>query len=344
MAAIESYDDVRGLGEPELRGLLERGRPEQRVWALWALALRSAENVGEIARRHEPDPGVRRNLAVVLAGHGELELLVALARRDPAPEVRGAALALCARLAATGRLPVSLVVERAMADAPEVQIAVLGTIFEHPPRWQVELAIRLLAGDDSDVRYEAFEALLRAGEHSPALMWLEEAPELEARIALMKWTARGRVRPCAELIASGSRRLRRLLVESVRIATWRDLGPAIGDDPHLLRALDKRDPQQLAEVPLEPLLRATLRDPDDRWLGEVVDRLVGLEHPPELPPQLLDQLAELCMRRIADLDRRLRDVRDAPDSPPRDLRLRRLVHARGRLERAVEVAMRLRVH
>jgi hypothetical protein len=34
MAGIESFDDVRGLGEAELRALLDAGRPEQRVWAL----------------------------------------------------------------------------------------------------------------------------------------------------------------------------------------------------------------------------------------------------------------------------------------------------------------------
>ena len=49
-------------------------------------------------------------------------------------------------------------------------------------------------------------------------MWLEESPEAETRLALMRWSARGRVRACAELLASASRRLRRLLVESVRTA------------------------------------------------------------------------------------------------------------------------------
>ncbi|HUE39258.1 MAG TPA: hypothetical protein VMR29_07115 [Candidatus Binatia bacterium] len=83
-ATIDSFDDTRRLDEPALRDLLDHGRPEERVWAMWALALRSAD-VGELARRDEPDAGVRRSLAVVLAGHGQLELLTALARRDPAP-------------------------------------------------------------------------------------------------------------------------------------------------------------------------------------------------------------------------------------------------------------------
>src|SRR6185312_5103229 len=116
----ERYDDVRALSEPELRALLDRGRPEERVWALWALALLSTpEGVSALVRRAEPDPGVRRNLAVVLAGHGELDLLVGLAKRDPAPEVRAAATQLVSRLALDGKLPPALVHERAEHDGSE---------------------------------------------------------------------------------------------------------------------------------------------------------------------------------------------------------------------------------
>ena len=274
----ERYDDMRALSEPELRALLDRGRPEERVWALWALALKSTAaapdaggaqsdaartpdaraaqgpsgttgpeaahrvsatppiDIAELVRRPEPDAGVRRNLAVVLAGHGELELLVGLAKRDPAPEVRAAAMQLVARLALDGKLSPTLVVERGRSDAPEVRIAILGTVFAGAPEWQRELARALLADRDHDVRYEAFEALMRAGESDAALGWLEEAPEDEARIALMRWTARtpggpsDRMHRCASELARASRRIRRLLVESVRVAAWRDLAPAIGDD------------------------------------------------------------------------------------------------------------------
>src|SRR5262245_45605791 len=178
MAAIESVEDVRGLGEDELRALLEGGRPEQRVWAIWALALRSAD-VAELGSRVEPDPGVRRNLAVVLAGHGQVDLLVALAKRDPAPEVRAAAMQLVSRFAIDGKLPGALVAERVAADGSDVRIAVLGTCFAGAPPWLVEIAERLIEDTDSDVRYEAFEALVRVGSHPHALMWLEEAPEAE---------------------------------------------------------------------------------------------------------------------------------------------------------------------
>ena len=38
------------------------------------------------------------------------------------------------------------------------------------------------------------EALIRVGRQMQALMWLEEAPEAEARLSLMRWSARGRTR------------------------------------------------------------------------------------------------------------------------------------------------------
>jgi hypothetical protein len=307
--ALDSYEDVRQLDEPALRALLEHGRPEQRVWAIWALALRSVAHVGEIVHHEDPDPGVRRNLAIVLAGHGELELLVALAHRDPAPEVRAAAMQLVARLAIDGALNAELVVERTLADGPEVKIAVLGTIFDQAPRWLVELALRLLGDRDADVRYEAFEALVRAGELPHALMWLEEAPESEARLALMRWSARGNVRACAERLATSSRRLRRMLVESVRAPAWPDLAPAIDADPTLLRALLQRDLRELDRVPLAPLVRATLADDRGGWLGAIRTRLAALEAAPDDVAGDLPALYELCAKRVAELERELTRIR-----------------------------------
>ena len=93
------------------------------------------------------------------------------------------------------------------------------------PPWLGEVAEKLLEDRDGDVRYEAFEALVRIGRDGVAMMWLEEAPEAETRLALMRWSARGRVRACAEALAGASRRLRRLLVESVRTASWKELAP-----------------------------------------------------------------------------------------------------------------------
>ena len=342
MAAIESFEDVRGLTEAELRGLIERGRPEQRVWAIWALALRSAD-IGDLAQRREPDAGVRRNLAVVLAGHGQVDLLVALAKRDPAAEVRAAAMQLVCRFAIDAKLPHAFVSERVRHDGGAVRLAVLGTVFAGAPPWLLELAESLLDDSDGDVRYEAFEALVRGGATAQALMWLEEAPEAEARLALMRWSARGRVRPCAELLARASRRMRRLLIESVRVARWDDLSPVIGDEVALVRALARRNPMVFDEMPLDALMRATLREPNPAWLAMVRDRLAQLEAPEHEAAPLLYDFRELCAKRVADLDKTIGALRErGDDDAERDIAL--LEDQRVVVESALEHASRMLVH
>ena len=343
MAAIESFEDVRGLGEAELRALLEGGRPEERVWAIWALALRSAD-VGELGTRAEPDPGVRRNLAVVLAGHGQVELLVALAKRDPAHEVRAAAMQLVTRFAIDGKLPHTLVIERVTADGSEVRMAVLGTVFPGAPTWLVDVAEKLLEDADGDVRYEAFEALVRVGRNEHALMWLEEAPEAEARLALMRWSARGRVRACAELLTRASRRMRRLLIESVRVATWTDLAPAIGDETALIRALARRNPNVFDEMTLAALMRATLKEPNAAWIAMVRDRLAQLETPedPELAP-LLHDFRELCTERVIALSKAIAELRKRRDEDA-EQEVAILEDQRVVLESALDHASRMMVH
>ncbi len=336
---IDSFDAARRLGDAELRVLLDSGRPEQRVWAIWALAMRSVSGVSVAVGHEDPDPGVRRNLAVVLAGHGELDLLVALAHRDPAPEVRAAAMQLVARLAIDGTLSDGLVTERTVGEAPEVKIAVLGTMFEDAPEWLCELAHALLADRDGDVRYEAFEALVRAGELAEALMWLEELPEMEARLSLMRWSARGNAHACAEQLAESSRQLRRLLIESVRAPSWKDLAPAIGGDPMLLRSLLQRDTSQLERVDVVSVVRATLDDERGGWIGAVRARLAELESAPDELAPMLPALYELCMRRIADLDRELVRWRGEDEELALELE-----DARVAVEAALEQVSRLLVH
>ncbi len=343
MAAIESFEDVRELGETELRALLDSDRPEQRVWAIWALALRSAD-AAELGARVEPDAGVRRNLAVVLAGHGQLELLVALAKRDPAAEVRAAAMQLVSRFAIDGKLPAALVGERVAADSSEVRIAVLGTVFAGAPPWLVEIAQKLLEDADSDVRYEAFEALVRVGRNDHALMWLEEAPESEARLALMRWSARGRVRASAELLARASRRMRRLLIESVRVATWNDLAPAIGDETPLIRALARRNPNVFDEMPLAALMRATLREPNVGWLAMIRDRLAQMETPHDAEVAgMLHDFRELCTDRVVALSKAINELRKSKE-PDIEHEIAILEDQRLVLESALDHASRMLVH
>jgi hypothetical protein len=343
MPAFESFEQVRALGEPELRALLERGRPEQRVWAIWALALRSA-SVSELGERIEPDAGVRRNLAVVLAGHGELDLLVALAKKDPAPEVRAAAMQLVSRLAIDGKLPASLVAERVIADGAEVRLSVLGTVFAGAPPWLADIAHKLLDDADGDVRYEAFEALVRIGATDHALMWLEEAPEAEARLSLMRWSARGRVRACAELLARASRRMRRLLIECVRTATWDDLAPAIAGETALIRALARRNPNVFDEMPLAALMAATMREPNAAWLAMVRDRLAKLEAPDDGEVvTMLHDFRELCADRVAALGKAIGELGKQRDEDM-EHEIALLEDQRVVLESALDHASRMLVH
>ena len=351
MHVAETFDEVRELADAELRELLDRGRPEQRVWAIWALALRSSGDVKELARQSQPDAGVRRTLAVVLAGHGELDLLVALARRDPAPEVRATAMHLVARLALDGTLPSSLVQERAAAEGPEVRIAILGVICAGAAEWLTELAITLLEDRDGDVRYEAFEALIRADAPTHALAWLEELPEAEARLVLMRWTAHTpggephaaeRVRACAQLLAAASRRVRRLLVESAPVATWCDLAPAISDEPSLIKAFIRHGHHAIAEIPTAILMAAQLREHQDTWVGVLRSRLASLQVPDAELGALLPEYLERCAKRLAALELQLTELRKETDLE--DAELEQIEAHRDELAELCELVARCLVH
>lgn len=100
---------VSRLADGQLRDLLSTGDGPERVWAAWALGTRTERRcVPDLvaALEREASEGVRRNLAVMLAGYGELDIVAGLARLDPSPLVRATAaayLARCARRAAAGQ-------------------------------------------------------------------------------------------------------------------------------------------------------------------------------------------------------------------------------------------------
>jgi hypothetical protein len=98
----------------------------------------------------------------------------------------------------------------------------------------------------------------------------------------------------------------------------------------------------LDEMPLGQLIAATLRDPSDAWLLRVRDRLVTLEHPDELAP-LLHDYRELVAHRIAELDRRIRELRGRGGERA-DGELYALQEDRAELEHAFDRASRLLVH
>jgi hypothetical protein len=99
-----SFAEVSGLPDGELRELLGSSDEVTRVWAAWALGLRLGGRVAATLTEvvHEaPEPGVRRQLAVILAGLGKLDVLLAMADGDPDAWARATAARYVARLAVT---------------------------------------------------------------------------------------------------------------------------------------------------------------------------------------------------------------------------------------------------
>jgi hypothetical protein len=163
---MQEFGETTALSREQLLVQLEQGDARDRAFAMWALALRaaSADPVVNLVRG-EPDPGVRRALAVVLAGHGEIDLLVAMTRHDPNVFVRASTVQILLRFVVAGQAPWSLITER-LGDAPEVRAAVLSQIRPGLPVELFDVAIAALADADANVRREAVETchrLVRAG-------------------------------------------------------------------------------------------------------------------------------------------------------------------------------------
>ncbi|HEY4178310.1 MAG TPA: hypothetical protein VGM90_15790 [Kofleriaceae bacterium] len=155
---MKDFDETKGLDQAALSALLATGDERDRVLAIWALALRStAASAMATQLRGEPDPGVRRALCVVLASHGELDLVVAMSRHDPSAVVRASAVQMVVRFAAAGRVPWSLVAER-FTDVPVVRASVASQIDANAPAAIRASLVALVTDDDESVRREAFES------------------------------------------------------------------------------------------------------------------------------------------------------------------------------------------
>lgn len=102
---LSSFDEVLRLDQDALRQILGNGPTAQRVWAAWALGLRLGQAfAAEAGTRvdREPDPGVRRHLAVILASAGDRAAIDVLAADDPCEYVRASALRLILQIAPPG--------------------------------------------------------------------------------------------------------------------------------------------------------------------------------------------------------------------------------------------------
>lgn len=263
---MRRFEDVRGLDAATLRALLAQGSPEQRVWAIWALGLRT----GGVVPTSDPDPGVRRTIAVMLAAHGEHDVLVELARHDPVAAVRASAMQLVTRLAVQGALELAIVEDAARTD-PAVRIAILAEIGRDAPAMLVALATASLRQGDPQEQGEAFEALLRT--QSPAvchaaLVWLAALPDPKLRDACARMLRAVGEHAFAGELADAPRRVRVIALRTLHRPQWATVAQLIGDDAELLLEVVR---DGAIEVPIEALARAAL----DGQAAPLVERLAA---------------------------------------------------------------------
>lgn len=287
---MKDFEDTRDLSTDALHALLVEGDARERVLAIWALALRLPTAMTMVDQlRGEPDPGVRRALAVVLAGNGELDLLVALCRHDPSVHVRASAVQMVVRFAVADRVPWSIVSGR-LTDAPEVRAAVLSQLDASAPVEVRAAAVACLRDDDEMVRREAFETcakLVKAGLLGTEVLChaLDRAREGECANALALWLTIETADVIGPVLATASRQVREVALR--RLPHLR--AAMVGDDVELYERLGPWDRPPLHEMSLALVLDVGIRNP--RWLElveHVVTRLAGLAH---LPAEIHSKLA-----------------------------------------------------
>jgi len=303
---LANYDAVRRLDDGAIRALLRDGAPVERVWAGWEIGMRLGrghpEIVGHIA--NEPTPGVRRALLVVLAGHGEVDVVVALACHDPAVEVRAAAMALIVRFAAQGAMDARVVLDAYERDAG-VRVATLAAVPRDAPADLTALVHRALATGTADEQLEAFEAAWRIATpeaRDAALAWLSTTTRDDAWLRLAHQDPKEVV--AGLLRGPPSLRKRALRTTAFRIA---DLAPlAMVTDGGALRAI--RDRSDFDNTPAAVLARAIV-------LGSAVGFLEAFAARPDddrLSRDLADRLLAYCRDRLAEIER----GRYLPDEQP----------------------------
>jgi hypothetical protein len=126
---VKDWASVAALQEDAQRALLQTGDSVERVWAMWALALRLGAREADELRGmlpSEPGAGMRAHLVVVLAGLGEHQLVRTLAVEDPDSFVRAVACQYVIRTApphSPGALEFAL--QRLGREVPRVKQAII---------------------------------------------------------------------------------------------------------------------------------------------------------------------------------------------------------------------------
>lgn len=166
MGVAHSYAQVASLEDGPLRVLLRTGEPFERVWAAWSLALRLGIQFAkelEVPSRAEPNPGVRRHLAVVLAGAAQRDALAAMAVGDPDEDVRATAAQLILQTAKEPDVAASveMLVDLAKNDAaPQVRERVFELLVGRWPHSRLDVALTGLQTPQESVRRAACAVVL----------------------------------------------------------------------------------------------------------------------------------------------------------------------------------------
>jgi len=178
-----SFSDVGRLDANALKALLVAGEPAERVWAAWALGLLHDEAFARDLRAtaaEEPHPGVRRHLIIILAGAGEHRSVLTMAAHDPDERVRATALQYLARLARPGDDEATDLLARTLATgAPLLQLGCVAGLRPDAPVGLWRAAEDCIASPDRDLRWTAYESVIRQGAHTRAAS--EIARDLIAR-------------------------------------------------------------------------------------------------------------------------------------------------------------------
>ncbi len=156
-----SFASVAALPDDAQRRLLVTAAdPVERIWAAWAIGLRAAAPVLANGLRDEPHPDVRRQLVVVLAGLGELDVVATLATSDPDTFVRATATRLLARIARTEERHLARLAQAAREASPDVRRAALEGV-QAPPAALDDWIFAGLNDEAADVRIEAASTIAR---------------------------------------------------------------------------------------------------------------------------------------------------------------------------------------
>ena len=182
MQSFRDFREVLELDEARLRTLAAGDDAPERLWAVWALALRQHPDAAALARAaagHDPSPGVRAHMALLLVSNGELHAARVLARRDPESLVRAAACRSLARTADPRDAATQELLASAMRtdSASDVHVAIADGLRTDASEGLWRACVDRRADTDDAVRGTVVDAMLRR--------WRPEAPlppELRERI------------------------------------------------------------------------------------------------------------------------------------------------------------------